>query len=466
MKKLFGTLKKWMCAAVLWYMSAWWKPLIPAAIILAAMGIADILMMLCLGPQSALNILLMNWIIGPGLLLMLFLMLAMFIAGIVHLCKKRFLRGFLVWIGIVPCFTLTILSIACVCFLSMFGPSEDHFADNLKLPENVQLSEPRQEMGGFASNDDYIKAPKDSFQYQVLSAINHGTTLAENETLNIPSLAKLLETDGGRTKLLRYLSSNPEWRLYHERSGLYATRRFLSNGKPCSTLHNYYSHFRADNMTTGKKDGAPEDHYQFRLGIGLDGNSWRNASFWKTRPGCTQSESNGTDYCYHTGFFAGKAFVEIYDESEFSGRQMTAKTIKLLEKEFAAVMNGTAALPPPETVTKGKQDIVLYNGFQGGLYNAEVFCNPGEPGKLYLKAYEITKGTRLSANRLEAACNEVSGWSDNPEEQFCSQMGFTIYEGDWNQFYGARFEVWFKPDSGKSERKLFEKNFKIQGWMR
>ncbi len=110
--------------------------------------------------------------------------------------------------------------------------------------------------------------------------------------------------------------------------------------------------------------------------------------------------------------------------------------------------------------------MILNDGVQGGIYQAEIFCNPGEPGKLYLKVYEITKGTRLSESRLGHACNEIPGWSDNPNELFYSQMNFTIYEGNWGQFYGARFEVWLKPFSGAPERKLFERNYKIQGWTR
>ena len=41
-----------------------------------------------------------------------------------------------------------------------------------------------------------------------------------------------------------------------------------------------------------------------------------------------------------------------------------------------------------------------------------------------------------------------------------------IGEGDWGKYYAARFEVWFDPDSGAPERKLLEKNFKIEGWQR
>jgi len=85
---------------------------------------------------------------------------------------------------------------------------------------------------------------------------------------------------------------------------------------------------------------------------------------------------------------------------------------------------------------------------------------------LYLKAFEVTKGTPLSVDRLKERANEWIGWSDDPEELFFSNTHFTIYEGDWGKPYAARVEVWFTPDLGGSDRKLMEKVFKIEGWQR
>ena len=42
---------------------------------------------------------------------------------------------------------------------------------------------------------------------------------------------------------------------------------------------------------------------------------------------------------------------------------------------------------------------------------------------------------------------------------------FTIYEGSWGDKYGARIELWFKPDNGK-EFKVNQKNYIVEGWMR
>ena len=51
-------------------------------------------------------------------------------------------------------------------------------------------------------------------------------------------------------------------------------------------------------------------------------------------------------------------------------------------------------------------------------------------------------------------------------KKFSSKDDFTIYEGDWGQPYGARFEVWFIPDNKNEEKKLAQKNYIIEGWMR
>ena len=165
----------------------------------------------------------------------------------------------------------------------------------------------------------------------------------------------------------------------------------------------------------------------------------------------------------------GKVALDIFEQNKTSGRPMTAKTLELLEKEFSVLLSEDTeqwakTIPSDENIRKNSQpDIILYNGFQGGIYHADIWCNPGEPGLLYLKAFEITQGTPLSEDRMP---NAKAGYSGDPNEMFLREMGFTIYEGNWGQYYGARFEVWFKPDSGQPDRKLFEKNFKIEGWQR
>ena len=143
--------------------------------------------------------------------------------------------------------------------------------------------------------------------------------------------------------------------------------------------------------------------------------------------------------------------------------QIEAELASLAAQPTEETLRGSL---PPGSIGIGSPSLELRNSFQSGLYDATLWINPGEPGMVYLKAFEVTQGTPLSASRLREASNEWVGWSDNPKELFLSNTHFTIYEGDWGKPYAARFEVWFIPDADAPERKLLEKVFKIEGWQR
>jgi hypothetical protein len=123
-------------------------------------------------------------------------------------------------------------------------------------------------------------------------------------------------------------------------------------------------------------------------------------------------------------------------------------------------------LLPVDSIRYGTPVLSLYKGMQPGIYETEVWINPGEPGTVYLEAFEVTHCTPLSVHDVRKYSNERVGWSDDPDELFYSNSNITIYEGDWGQPYAARFELWFVPDSGQPERKLLERVFKIEGWQR
>ena len=115
---------------------------------------------------------------------------------------------------------------------------------------------------------------------------------------------------------------------------------------------------------------------------------------------------------------------------------------------------------------KQTTDFQLYNLFQPGLYEYDFWTSKIDSGTIYIKAYEITQNYALSTQRLPQS-SSVKIY--NPTDSIIkvgTTNHFTIYEGDWDKPYAARFEVWFKPSVGGQERKLFEKNYKIEGWMR
>ncbi|KGO91816.1 hypothetical protein [Flavobacterium subsaxonicum] len=105
---------------------------------------------------------------------------------------------------------------------------------------------------------------------------------------------------------------------------------------------------------------------------------------------------------------------------------------------------------------------LAYSSSQPGIYTYYLWLKPKERGTIYLKAFEITENDQLSAESLKLRSSaEIN--SDNIN---LYSRRFTIYEGDWDQPYGARIEVWLKPDNGGKDYKLLQKNYKIEGWMR
>lgn len=123
----------------------------------------------------------------------------------------------------------------------------------------------------------------------------------------------------------------------------------------------------------------------------------------------------------------------------------------------------------PDTINKMPLEnfrLQLYNSFQPGLFEYDIWINSKESGLAYLKAFEITKNIELSFARLKKRSTIRIENTNDSIKRFGTKDIFTIYEGDWGKPYAARFELWFKPDNGGNERKIAEKNYKIEGWQR
>jgi hypothetical protein len=109
-------------------------------------------------------------------------------------------------------------------------------------------------------------------------------------------------------------------------------------------------------------------------------------------------------------------------------------------------------------------DFVIYGDAMNGMYQFDFFSGKIEAGSVYLKAFEVTREHQLSTNELLKRSIKVFNPTDDVLEFEGEQ--FKIYEGNWGQYYAARFELWFKPDDGTGERKIAEKVYKIGGWQR
>jgi len=125
---------------------------------------------------------------------------------------------------------------------------------------------------------------------------------------------------------------------------------------------------------------------------------------------------------------------------------------------------------PKDSITAGNHknlDFEIYKSFQPGIYTYAVWLKNPEPGTIYLRAYEVTQNTPLSAERLpERSSVAIKAIDTLSRYSLKKDDSFTIYEGDWGQYYAARFELWYAPADGGKEKKLAEKIYKIEGWMR
>lgn len=115
---------------------------------------------------------------------------------------------------------------------------------------------------------------------------------------------------------------------------------------------------------------------------------------------------------------------------------------------------------------QGEIRFQLYNSFQPGLYEYDLWINSEKNGTVYLKAFEITKEKQLSAEFLKENSRVGILKTSGKLVKFGTQKHFTIHEGVWGKPYGARFEVWFQSENESEEIKLCENNYVIEGWMR
>lgn len=112
-----------------------------------------------------------------------------------------------------------------------------------------------------------------------------------------------------------------------------------------------------------------------------------------------------------------------------------------------------------------KTYLQIWNDSQGGMYKYDFYYGSLGPGEVFLRCYEVTSNIPLSEDRLI----EESRVSVSPQKQFgkvVNKQSFTIYEGDWDDYYAARIEVWFKDAETNQESKLMEKVYRVEGWMR
>ena len=357
------------------------------------------------------------------------------------------------------------VSLAILVGFGDFAEAQDGFADDLTIPEDIEVAE--------VSAVSRLGTPtgKDAFREAILALVkkNEG-----GDDSNVKATLRDIDLvyREMRPRLERYLATSPSWRVFEVRGQRFATRRWKMPPDWRYEMHGYYSKF---DVGIRRPDLKNLPDFQTRLTLGLTGKPW--AASWtasRLKNGKEEvvklknADKKPTSHCV---IEVGELIVEVFEQTEIKERRITKQSLDLLEKEFLGVVDAAEwpdviKLLPDGSIRKEKPGIELLAAFSPGIYDSVIWANPGEPGMVYLRAFEVTKEHELSKPRLKRYSNERIGWSNDPTEQFFSNTHFTIYEGDWGKPYAARFEVWFIPDSGKPERKLLERVFKIEGWQR
>ena len=109
--------------------------------------------------------------------------------------------------------------------------------------------------------------------------------------------------------------------------------------------------------------------------------------------------------------------------------------------------------------------LVLRNDIQGGIYNYDFYYTPLPAGEIFLRCFEATENIPLSEKEIEER-SKVQIDSTASFSQLVNKQQFSIYEGEWEDYYAARVEVWFRDTETKQEKKLLEKVYRVEGWTR
>ena len=331
---------------------------------------------------------------------------------------------------------------------------EDSFAKNLWVPDSVIAHEPLS-WSSLSSPEPYDPLQEVLEKTPVSNSPNYVLT---------PKLGAMERMATENPELLkRYLISMPYWHV--EETRVWSASRIFSV------------------VRIGRKKG--NDPFPPRL----YSNIWVNIGFSTEGADVTErlgrlTVKNGESvefkltptrnldrYRGSIDIVAGPVSVVIGESSSDSEPGLIRAVLRSLERESTLLAeqsswDGVREVLPENVLRRGTSEFNLKEGMQGGIYIGDIWVNQGEPGYIYLTAYEVIYGTELSAGRLKGRSSKRAGWSDDPEELFLYNPEFTIYEGNWGEYYAARFEAWFVPDSGEDERKILEKVFKIEGWQR
>jgi hypothetical protein len=391
-------------------------------------------------------------------------LVGIFVSGIIQLVKGRKLWGAINLVALPIIGLIAVWGIGFIAFAGLFNDEPDNFGKDIVIPADMKVSDPVESFNepGEPAVDELTENIVAAF---TTNAVSSGSPRVSTDLTILNELATT-----NRQKLIQQLSASPRWFVTEERGKPYAYRRLVIGGRWQNTLNGFYGSF----------DVAPsaEPHFQTRIVISFDGPVFAEPF----RKVLTTSQVGAGDVPIRVvddknanqgkeSYFvlqSARASVEIFEQSRLDARPITQLALTEIRHELETALLSTNAttISPQPALESGEPEIQLAKGMQGGIYQVRAFVNPGEAGRAYIKVFEATQNTPLSAERIKPRSISRIGWSTNSNDKFRYQSEITVYEGDWGTFYPGRFELWFIPDSGGPERKLIDRIFRIEGWMR
>jgi hypothetical protein len=293
--------------------------------------------------------------------------------------------------------------------------------------------------------------------------------------VEMPSLAALTASD--RSLLEQHFSGSLAWHVFDERGRRYAVRRQKIGAEYRTGSNGFISDFSSKEVVQTRVLIGLDGEY----GFGHDQSRWTRAT---ARGGRTPvftfkdgDQPGRESYLIVTG--GNGITVEVFEQSHLEERRFTAAALAEVEAELAQIRarGALATVVAGSMRPPGPVEFSVDDGMQPGMFGVRGWLPANAPGEAFVRVFYTGKPeagdkippelagkgeTDLTGERGTAAAR--IGWSSDGS-RFHYAGGLMIKTGDWEHHYPARFELWFRPDSG-APRKLASVERRIAGWQR
>jgi hypothetical protein len=297
-------------------------------------------------------------------------------------------------------------------------------------------------------------------------------TQPKNATVLLKDLCFDQFTADKAMSLKRYFSGNPRWEVLQERDKIYAIRKEKQDGKYVTSLNGFYSNFED---TVGAFQTRVIVSFNKYYGFGNDESRITFTDSQDKKIGLTiEGDHSGSPGNSSYLIIRSKNInVEIFEQAHNLKRNFTQQTISEINKELSDVLkyekeladNGTIPVLDYYPFKLDSAYFQILDGMQPGIYVIQATVKPDRQGIVYTKVFDVKTNQQLSVDRITPRTKREIGWSKAGRTLFQYESELTVYEGDWDHQYQARFEIWFKDNNGQ-EKKLAEQIRLINGWER